>query len=841
MRKCIFFGFLFFCATLQWHMGLAQAEQQNPGSNSGIFWRTLGNAGTVDGTNFIGTTDNVPFNVRVNNLRAGQIDHLRLNTFWGYRSGEAVTVNALRNVGVGFRALVALTDGDDNVAVGNNALFANQTGTINVAVGSAALQSTTASRNVGVGHNALFSNTTGTQNVGLGSFTLYNNSTGSFNTGLGDDAANRITTASGNTAVGQAALYRDTTGSSNTAVGRTAMINNYNGSNNVAVGFNALGNHNSGSGNTAVGYNAATGSSTGNNNSSLGINAGGGLTTGSNNVFLGGNTGTTLGTITNATAIGFGTSLVQNNTVILGTNADVGIGTNVPARKLHVSGLTTGVRLEGLSTGGSFITAPSAATDKLLFADAAGDVRALASGTTGQQLILTATGPAWQTTTDWRTTGNAGTVASTNFIGTTDNIDFVTRTNNTEAMRVTNAGRVGIGTAAPATRLDVSSGTADAVYGHSNNVGAYLGYETNFSFGVPAQNALGSGVYATNPAANYGSVFAQSTGAATTAASAAYSNVWIAQYNLVNNSSATANPSASSNVLTVSSSTLGGGHSALFAYSDRGTTAGNPGFTIGVDAIADAQNQDAFGVSGAAYTDAGLSFGGAFEGLSYAGVTYAYAYVGGTPNGVTARKILGTGTVSEIVPTARHGRVTLTAPESPEYWYQEFGSVQMMNGKAHIELDPITADIVVVDAQNPIRAFCTPADMPQFNGVTTMNQTATGIDVVELNGGQHNGTLHYMLTLKPKTNYGEGRYPQAPGPSYLKADKEPQSAKAANNPADGRSVFRWPADHVVYQYNPEDMTGPGDVVPAGPQRGMYKMPDGSFSKYVPYDRTRPVR
>lgn len=532
-----------------------------------------------------------------------------------------------------------------------------------------------------------------------------------------------------------------------------------------------------------------------------------------------------------------------NNTVRMSiTNSgDVGIGIAAPARKLHVAGATTGVRLEGLSTGGSFITAPTATTDKLLFADAAGDVRALASGTTGQQLILTATGPAWQTTTDWRTTGNAGTVASTNFIGTTDNIDFVTRTNNTEAMRVTNAGRVGIGTAAPATRLDVSSGTADAVYGHSNNVGAYLGYETNFTFGVPAQTANGSGVYATNPSAGYGSVFAQSTGAATTAAGAAYSNVWIAQYNLVNNSSAVYNPSACANMLTVSSSTLGGMQSALDAYSDRGTTAGNPGFTVGLDAIADAQNQDAFGVSGRAYTDAGYSFGGSFEGLDYGGASYAYAYVGGTPNGVTARKIIGTGTVSEIVPTARHGRVTLTAPESPEYWYQEFGSVQMMNGKAHIELDPITADIVVVDAQNPIRAFCTPADMPQFNGVTTMNQTATGIDVVELNGGQHNGTLHYMLTLKPKTNYGEGRYPQAPGPSYLKADKEPQSAKAANNPADGRSVFRWPADHVVYQYNPEDMTGPGDMVPAGPHRGMYKMADGSFSKYVPYDRTRPVR
>lgn len=532
-----------------------------------------------------------------------------------------------------------------------------------------------------------------------------------------------------------------------------------------------------------------------------------------------------------------------NNTVRMSiTNTgDVGIGTAAPARRLHVAGLTTGARLEGLATGGSFITAPTATTDKVLFADAAGDVRALASGTTGQQLTLTATGPAWQTSTDWRTTGNAGTVASTNFIGTTDAIDFVTRTNNVEAMRVTSAGRVGIGIAAPTTRLEVSSGTADAVFGHSNNVGAYLGYETNFTFGVPAQTANGSGVYATNPSAGYGSVFAQSTGAATTAAGAAYSNVWIAQYNLVNNSSAVYNPSACANMLTVSSSTLGGMQSALDAYSDRGTTAGNPGFTIGLDAIADAQNQDAFAVSGRAYTNAPFSFGGSFEGLNYAGASYAYAYVGGTPNGVTARKILGTGTVSEVVPTATHGRVTLTAPESPEYWYQEFGSVQMTNGRAHIELDPITADIVVVDAQNPIRAFCTPVDMPQFNGVTTLHQTATGIDVLELNGGQHSGTLHYMLTLKPKTNYGEGRYPQAPGPSYLKADKEPQSAKAANNPADGRSVFRWPADHVVYKYNPEDMTGIGDIVPSGPHRGMYKMADGSFSKYTPYDRTQPVR
>ena len=37
-------------------------------------WGLLGNASSVDGTNFIGTTDNLPFNIRVNNQKAGRID-----------------------------------------------------------------------------------------------------------------------------------------------------------------------------------------------------------------------------------------------------------------------------------------------------------------------------------------------------------------------------------------------------------------------------------------------------------------------------------------------------------------------------------------------------------------------------------------------------------------------------------------------------------------------------------------------------------------------------------------------------------------------------------------------
>jgi hypothetical protein len=56
----------------------------------------------------------------------------------------------------------------------------------------------------------------------------------------------------------------------------------------------------------------------------------------------------------------------------------------------------------------------------------------------------------------WGLTGNSGTSASTNFVGTTDAVDFVTRTNNTEKMRVTSAGNVGIGVTTPSQALEVN-------------------------------------------------------------------------------------------------------------------------------------------------------------------------------------------------------------------------------------------------------------------------------------------------------------------------------------------------------------------------------------------------
>ncbi len=51
----------------------------------------------------------------------------------------------------------------------------------------------------------------------------------------------------------------------------------------------------------------------------------------------------------------------------------------------------------------------------------------------------------------WLTLGNARTNPANHFVGTTDNVDLVFRTNNIERMRITNTGNVGIGTTTPNT------------------------------------------------------------------------------------------------------------------------------------------------------------------------------------------------------------------------------------------------------------------------------------------------------------------------------------------------------------------------------------------------------
>ena len=143
-----------------------------------------------------------------------------------------------------------------NVGIGFGTLYNNTTGNLNTANG----------------YQALYTNTTGYHNTGYGTMALFNNTTGHFNTANGIFALINNTMGVANTANGYEALYLNTTGSNNIANGFGALFNNTTASNNTANGYRALFLNTTGSNNTAVGYQADVGSDNLTNATAIGAN-----------------------------------------------------------------------------------------------------------------------------------------------------------------------------------------------------------------------------------------------------------------------------------------------------------------------------------------------------------------------------------------------------------------------------------------------------------------------------------------------------------------------------------------------------------------------------------------
>lgn len=262
-------------------------------------WLLGGNAGTVDGTDYIGTSDTAPLNFKVNSQKSGRID-TNGQTFFGYLAGGNFNAYSTSGTGFGYEAL----KGNPiwNAAAGNSA---------------------------------------------FGTGTLKSIVNGGYNTAIGWNALVNIYSSSYNTAVGAASLAYLTSGSSNTALGNSAMKFLANGSNNTAVGESALFN-NGGNSNTGIGNWALMNNSSGSYNTSLGDRAGYNLVTGSNNLFLGYNAGPATGTSDSKLYIetnGLTNPLIGGDFSSAGRyvtiNNKLGIGLNigdVPAARLVVNG-----------------------------------------------------------------------------------------------------------------------------------------------------------------------------------------------------------------------------------------------------------------------------------------------------------------------------------------------------------------------------------------------------------------------------------------------------------------------------------------------------------------------
>ncbi|HLP64879.1 hypothetical protein [Flavobacterium sp.] len=150
--------------------------------------------------------------------------------------------------------------------------------------------------------------------------------------------------------------------------------------------------------------------------------------------------------------------------------AQVGIGTTSPSDSSMLDVVSTNKGLLvprvalSLTTSASPIAAPDVSL--LVFNTAtAGDVTPGYYYWSGTGWVRLQSG----NSVDWTTTGNNTTNPAINFIGTTNPVDFVTRTNNTERMRVTSAGNIGMGMTNPAYGLELGS-----TFGFGNGTsGAY--------------------------------------------------------------------------------------------------------------------------------------------------------------------------------------------------------------------------------------------------------------------------------------------------------------------------------------------------------------------------------
>lgn len=241
-----------------------------------------------------------------------------------------------QNVGLGNRALGAVTTGSNNAAVGHQALFSNTTGLQNTAVGSLALWSNgVGTRNTAVGHAALQSSSTGAdntavgnaalffnnarENTAVGASALHDNTSGTYNTALGSLALSANTTGGANTAGGYLALRQNTIGFNNSAWGTQALQNNSSGSRNSAVGSVALFGNTSGVDNTALGAAALQGSSTGSFNTAVGTEALVGNSIGDSNTAIGARALSALTSQSSNTAVGtdaLAANLAEGNTAV---------------------------------------------------------------------------------------------------------------------------------------------------------------------------------------------------------------------------------------------------------------------------------------------------------------------------------------------------------------------------------------------------------------------------------------------------------------------------------------------------------------------------------------------
>lgn len=270
---------------------------------SGSAWALTGNSGTTT-SNFIGTTDSVPFAIKAFNIQSGGISVANSSTNFGYYS----------------------------------------------------MQSNTGIENTAFGRSAMYTNSTGTYNTGIGAYSLYSNTSGQQNTATGDHSLTFNTTGVSNVANGVTALSLNTTGSYNTAIGAGSQTHSSTAHNNTTLGYHTMHYDTSGVGNVAIGYYAGEGINSGSYNTLVGDSISG-IVTGSNNTIVGARITGLSSSLANNIIIGDGAGNIRMQFNSSGNPKLSNVPTGVGAKALRIDG--SGNVTSADTTVGGAVSAPN--------------------------------------------------------------------------------------------------------------------------------------------------------------------------------------------------------------------------------------------------------------------------------------------------------------------------------------------------------------------------------------------------------------------------------------------------------------------------------------------------
>jgi hypothetical protein len=391
------------------------------------------------------------------------------------------------------------------------------------------------------------------------------------------------------------------------------------------------------------------------------------------------------------------------NSIIVDNGSNVGIGVASPTEVLEIGSATnTSIKISGLATTS---TITNSATDVAVLADADGTLRR--GSAAGRDV--------------WYNTGN-NVNATTNILGTTSNqsINFIT--NNIVRGRLTNNGNLTWGTTTPVNSTDLVTVVSNAtnttpISGNSSNNGSGIWGEvmsanpTDHSAieGIYNGSGTGSGIYGEYDGTNTNNVRPGVSGTVTSPASA---NGGIGVY----------------------------GYNSIASGNQR----------IGV---LGSYNSSAFG-----FGVVGIAFGGGFPSGSL-----DIAVVGSRGNNLNysgyfnGNHVIANGTKSASVPTSK-GNQLLYAIESPEVWFEDYGTASLVNGEAIVKLNPLFLETVAIDATHKMQVIIQMEDESEEVFIT---KGLTDFKVKESNNGKSNAAFTYKVIAK-RLNFQDHRFGSDP-------------------------------------------------------------------------------